>query len=179
MTSPPAAKAENLDTCACYSVHFIFEHHFYGLIFGKPSACEKRQPTASLDAQQPICSIEQFMRAARLQDALERLTAAISDVESELAAMKAEHDPLASHIFISRRYYRNANDTKSGKRRETMARLSFNTACEIGFRGSLDEWEQLRGGELLRHYLFFAWNTDWTPWSFKDFPAPTVRKDFD
>jgi hypothetical protein len=85
------------------------------------------------------------MRAARLQEALERLTAAISDVESELAAMKAEHDPLASHIFVSRRHYRNANDTKSGKRRETMARLSFNTACELGFRGGLDEWERLMG----------------------------------
>jgi hypothetical protein len=77
------------------------------------------------------------MRAARLHDALERLTAAIRDVESELTAMKAEHDPLASHIFISRRHYRNMNDTKSGKRRETMARLSFDTACELGFRGSL------------------------------------------
>ena len=40
------------------------------------------------------------MRAARLQDALERLTAAIRNVEAELAAMKAEHDPLASHIFF-------------------------------------------------------------------------------
>jgi hypothetical protein len=38
------------------------------------------------------------MRAARLQVALERLTAAIRDVESELAAMKAEHDPLAAHL---------------------------------------------------------------------------------
>jgi hypothetical protein len=75
------------------------------------------------------------MRAARLQDALERLTAAIREVESELSAMKAEHDPLASHIFISRRHYRNVNDTKSGKRRETTARLSFDTACELGFRG--------------------------------------------
>jgi hypothetical protein len=55
------------------------------------------------------------MRAARLQNALERLTAAIRDVESELAAMKAEHDPLASHIFLSRRSYRNVKDTKSGK----------------------------------------------------------------
>ena len=44
---------------------------------------------------------------ARLQDALERLTMAIRDVETELAAMKTEHDPLASHIFISRRHYRN------------------------------------------------------------------------
>jgi hypothetical protein len=85
------------------------------------------------------------MRAARLQDALERLTVAVRDVESELAAMKAEHDPLASHIFVSRRNYRNANDTKSGKRRKMIARLGFNTACELGFRGSLDEWERLMG----------------------------------
>src|SRR4030095_14345619 len=85
------------------------------------------------------------MRAARLQDALERLTAAITDVESELAAMKAEHDPLASHIFVSRRHYRNVQDTKSGKRREIRARLSFDTACDLGFRGSLDEWERLMG----------------------------------
>jgi hypothetical protein len=80
------------------------------------------------------------MRVARLQDAMERLAAAIRDVESELAAVKAEHDPLASHIFVSRRNYRNANDTKSGKRREMIARLSFNTACELDFRGSLEEW---------------------------------------
>ena len=71
--------------------------------------------------------------------------AAIRDVESELAAIKAEHDPLASHIFVARRDYRNAHDTKNGKRREMNARVSFNTACELGFRGSLDEWERLMG----------------------------------
>lgn len=32
------------------------------------------------------------MRAARLHEVLKRLTAAIRDVESELAAMKAEQD---------------------------------------------------------------------------------------
>jgi hypothetical protein len=85
------------------------------------------------------------MRAARLQEALERLTAAVRDVDSELATMKAEHDPLASHIYTSRRHYRNVNDTKIGKRHEMTARLSFNTACELGFRGSLDEWERLMG----------------------------------
>jgi hypothetical protein len=53
------------------------------------------------------------MRPARLQNALDRLTAAIRDVEAELAALEAEHDLLASHIFVSRRHYRNANDTKS------------------------------------------------------------------
>jgi hypothetical protein len=63
------------------------------------------------------------MRATRLQNALKRLRAAIHDVESELAAMKAEHYPLASHI--ARRNYRNVNDTKSGKRRDMAARLSF------------------------------------------------------
>jgi hypothetical protein len=83
------------------------------------------------------------MRASGLHDALQKLTAAIREVENEVAAMKAEHDPLASHIFVSRRHYRNANDTKSGKRREINARLSFNTACELGFRGTIDEWARL------------------------------------
>ena len=90
------------------------------------------------------------MRVARLQNALDRLTAAIRDVEAELAAVDGEHDPLASHIFISRRHYRNASDTKGGKRREVNARLSFNTACELGFRGSLDEWERLMGAVVRR-----------------------------
>jgi hypothetical protein len=90
------------------------------------------------------------MRAARLQDALEQLTIAVRDVESALAEMKAEQDPLASHIFISRRHYRNVTDTKSGKRRDMIARLSFNTACELGFRGSLDEWERLMGAVARR-----------------------------
>lgn len=91
-----------------------------------------------------------IMRAARLEKALKRLTAAVRDVECELAAMKAERDPLASHIFVSRRHYRNANNTKSGKRREINAQLSFNTACEVGFRGSLDEWERLMGAVAKR-----------------------------
>jgi hypothetical protein len=90
------------------------------------------------------------MGAARLHQALERLTAAIRDVETELDAMRTEQDSLASHIFISRRHYRNAGDTKGGKRREMNARLSFNTACELGFRGSLDEWERLMGAVARR-----------------------------
>jgi hypothetical protein len=64
--------------------------------------------------------------------------------------MKAEHDPLASHIFVSRRHCQNVNDTKSGKRREMNARLTFKTACDLGFRGSLDEWERLVGAVARR-----------------------------
>ena len=90
------------------------------------------------------------MRTARLEKALQRLTAAVRDVECELAAMKAERDPLASHIFVSRRDYRNVNDTKGGKRRDMNARLSFDTACELGFRGSLDDWERLMGAVAKR-----------------------------
>ena len=72
------------------------------------------------------------MRATRLQSVSERLTEAIRDVESELLEMKAEQDPLASHIFVSSRRYRNVTDTKSGKRRQMTARLSFDTACDLG-----------------------------------------------
>ena len=83
------------------------------------------------------------MRSRQLHDALEKLTKAIREVEAVVEIMRSEHDPLASHIFISRRHYRNAKDTKGGKRREMNARLSFNAACELGFHGSLDEWERL------------------------------------
>jgi hypothetical protein len=117
----------------------------------RESSCTEVESVAGpLDVQQPICSFEQGMSAERLQDALERLTAAIRDVDTELADLKADHDPLASYIFVSRRHYRNADDTKSGKRREMNARLSFNTACELGFRGSLDEWERLMGAAVAR-----------------------------
>ena len=90
------------------------------------------------------------MRSRQLQDALDNLTKAIREVEAVLETMRAEHDPLVSHIFISRRHYRNAKDTKGGKRREINARLSFETACELGFRGSLGEWERLVGATTKR-----------------------------
>ena len=90
------------------------------------------------------------VRSRQLHDALEKLTKAIREVEAVVETMRTEHDPLASHIFVSRRHYRNAHDTKGGKRREMNARLSFNTACELGFRGSLDEWERLMGAVVRR-----------------------------
>ncbi|MEY2561162.1 MAG: hypothetical protein QOG51_1577 [Verrucomicrobiota bacterium] len=85
------------------------------------------------------------MRVIRLQQALHSLSEAIAEVDHVLGEMRAEHDPLAVHIFVSRRAYRNTNDTKSGKRRDTNARLSWQQACELGFRGDLEEWERLMG----------------------------------
>ena len=90
------------------------------------------------------------MHSQQFHDALERLTKAIREVEAIVEAMRAEHDPLASHIFVSRRQYRSANDTKGGKRREMNARLSYDTACGLGFRGSLNEWERLMGAVARR-----------------------------
>ena len=57
--------------------------------------------------------------------------------------MRREHDPLASHIFVSRRDHQNTSDTKSGKRHERAARMTWQKACELGFRGDLEEWERL------------------------------------
>jgi hypothetical protein len=51
----------------------------------------------------------------------------------------------ASHIFVSRRLYQNMSATKSGKRHHLSARLSWQQACELGFRGDLAEWERLLG----------------------------------
>ena len=109
------------------------------------------QPTCALQFAQSESYVQlNKMRSRQLDDALENLTKAIREVEAVVETMRAEHDPLASHIFISRRQYRNAKETKGGKRREINARLSFNTACELGFRGSLDEWECLMGAAPTR-----------------------------
>ena len=83
------------------------------------------------------------MRTNQLQQALAKLSDAILQTESILKSIRAEHDPLAVHIFVSRRRYRNTPDTKGGKRADTVARLTWQTACDLGFRGSLGEWERL------------------------------------
>ena len=69
------------------------------------------------------------------------------EVESEIAALPANHDPLALHIFTSRRgAFQIANDRKSGKRREmAAARVSYNRACELGFHMRLDEMGAANG----------------------------------
>jgi hypothetical protein len=90
------------------------------------------------------------MRANQLQKALESLSKAIRDVDAALVEMRAEPDPLALHIFVSRRRYRNMPDIKSGHRSEMMARTSWHQACELGFRGTLNEWERLLGAPSRR-----------------------------
>jgi hypothetical protein len=91
------------------------------------------------------------VRSIRLQQALNNLQQAMLEVDAVIQEMRAEQDPLAVHIFVARRAYRNTNDTKSGKRRDTNARLSWQEACDLGFRGDLGEWERLMGAMNPRH----------------------------
>ncbi len=65
------------------------------------------------------------------------------EVEKALAELRATHDTLALHIFQSRRHYREMSDTKSGKRHALTARLSWQAACDHGYRGTLAEWTRL------------------------------------
>lgn len=90
------------------------------------------------------------MGANRLQNALRNLGAALREAEAALDEMREESDPLALHIFVSRRQYRRTPDTKGGRRHETMARLSYQTACDLGFRGSLGDWDRLLGAAASR-----------------------------
>ena len=83
--------------------------------------------------------------ANRLQHALAALGEAIQETNAAIEKMRREHDPLASHIFVSRRIYRNMSDTKSGKRHSVLARLSWQQARELGFCGDLAEWERFLG----------------------------------
>jgi len=85
------------------------------------------------------------MQANRLRVAIKNLADALRETEAALEELQAESDPLAAHIFIARRQFRKAPDTKGGKRSEIAARLRWQTAYELGYRGSLAEWERLMG----------------------------------
>ena len=54
------------------------------------------------------------MRPNRLQNALAALAEAMGEVNAAIEEMRREHDPMASHIFFSRRLCQNMSDTKSG-----------------------------------------------------------------
>jgi hypothetical protein len=85
------------------------------------------------------------MRPNRLLNALAALGDAMREANAAVEEMREERDPLASHIFVSRRHFQNMSDTKSGKRHHLSARLSWQQACDLGFRGDLGEWERLLG----------------------------------
>lgn len=84
-----------------------------------------------------------IVRSEQLATALANLSNAIAEVETLVADMRSNRDPLASYIYTTRRAYRNVNDTKSGKRHAMSARITWQRACELGFKGTLADWERL------------------------------------
>ena len=56
---------------------------------------------------------------------LNNLRVALREAEASVGRIARGVDPLAVHIFLSRRHYRNIPDTKSGKWREVSARLKW------------------------------------------------------
>jgi len=91
-----------------------------------------------------------MMQAGRLQNALEALKNATTEVEAALQELREEQDPLALHIFVSRRNYRRIPDSKGGKRHQREAESTYWKACELGFRGHFLEWERLLGAVAKR-----------------------------
>lgn len=83
------------------------------------------------------------MRPEQLVTALANLSTAIAEVEALIADMQSHRDPLAAYIYTVRRSYRGLRDTKSGKRHSMSARISWQRACELGFKGTLADWERL------------------------------------
>jgi hypothetical protein len=83
------------------------------------------------------------VRPEQLVVALTNLRNAMAEVQALITDMQNHRDPLASHIYSARRVYRNLKDTKSGKRHVMSARISWQRACELGFKGSLGDWERL------------------------------------
>jgi hypothetical protein len=116
---------------------------------GCKSSLNPRLELREIDRSHQICSNER-VQANRLRVAIKNLAGALRETEAALEELRADSDPLAVHIFVARRQYRNVPDTKGGKRSEIAARLSFQTACELGYRGSLAEWERLMGAKAKR-----------------------------
>jgi hypothetical protein len=56
------------------------------------------------------------MRPNRLQNALAALGDAMREVNAAIDEKRRQHDPLASHIVVSRRLYQAKSETKSCKR---------------------------------------------------------------
>ena len=77
------------------------------------------------------------MRPNRLQNALAAFGDAMREVNAAIEEMRREHDPLAvPHLRFTSELSECA-DTKSGKRRDTSARLSWQRRAILGFVGTL------------------------------------------
>ncbi len=70
---------------------------------GLPSQVRQQRPNLTPIGRYVHMNV---MRLSRLQSALAHLGDAMREVDGAVQEMRAEHDPLAVHIFVSRRQYR-------------------------------------------------------------------------
>ena len=66
---------------------------------------------------------------------------------SVLRETRSEVSKKLEITFSAGAAYQDKSDTKSGKRHHTAALLSWRSACDLGFRGTLGEWERLLGAQ--------------------------------
>lgn len=85
------------------------------------------------------------MRLSDLESIADELRATVDRLTKQLASAKADADPFAAHYFVARKAYRWAVDHsgKSGSKIERALISSFRGAMELGFKGSIRDWEEL------------------------------------
>ena len=76
---------------------------------------------------------------------LQQITAELESLHRQVEAARDQRDPLAVHIFRSRRAYRSVSekDNKSGRRTRHEVTQSYIEAQKLGYRGSGEEWWEL------------------------------------
>ena len=93
---------------------------------------------ARLNAPIPEAGIELLKEFTSLQRTSRRLLRAWQKLYAQ--------DPLAEHLFETRRQFRQSEKQrpqKSGRALQTILLLSHQQAVDLGFKGRGEEWEQL------------------------------------
>jgi len=72
------------------------------------------------------------------------------DSASKGLATQLRAEPTNAHARAKRVRAHTKSDTKSGKRHHLSARLNWQQACDLGFRGNLEERERLLGAARRR-----------------------------
>jgi hypothetical protein len=112
----------------------------------RPDAEDKLGIVTEHDTSGKHMTLTELDRLARdLQALLATATERVDDFATEVSAARAQPDPFASLYFAARKSYRRACDTanKSGKNIERVLISTYRKAMDLGFKGSIRDWEAL------------------------------------
>ncbi len=82
------------------------------------------------------------MNPGRLQNLIKTVFQASTDLQVELEQAREERDPMAVLIFQAQRSYRNS-PSRSERQRDGDVRRSYQSALQLGYRGTSREWRNL------------------------------------